>query len=58
MLKKSLYDMPRPSVLIQLLHIEEWFPAWELKEILRNNQLKSDTKRNGPSIDFFIFQAR
>ena len=39
-------------------HIEEWFPAWELKDTLKNNQLKSDTKRNGPSVDFFVFQAR
>jgi len=39
-------------------HIEEWFPAWELKDILKNNQLNSDTKENGPSVDFFVFQAR
>ena len=58
MLKKSLYDMPRPSVLIHLLHIEEWFPAWELKDTLKNNQRKSDTKEKGPSVDFFVFQAR
>ena len=39
-------------------HVEEWFPAWELKDTFKNNQLKSDTKFNGPSFDFFIFQAR
>ena len=39
-------------------HIEEWFPAWELKDTLKNNQLKSYTKGNGPSVDFFVFQAR
>lgn len=39
-------------------HVEEWFPAWELKDILKNNQLKNKSKGNGPSVDFFIFQAR
>ena len=58
MLKKSLYDKPRPSVLIQLLHIEEWFPAWELKDTVKNNQLKRNTQGNGPSVDFFVFQTR
>ena len=39
-------------------HVEEWFPVWELKDILKNNQLKNKSKGNGPSVDFFIFQAR
>ena len=39
-------------------HVEEWFPAWELKDILKNNQLKNKSKGNGPSVDFFIFQVR
>tara|TARA_Y100001960_G_scaffold327986_1_gene415674 strand:+ start:233 stop:925 length:693 start_codon:yes stop_codon:yes gene_type:complete len=37
--------------------VEEWFPAWELKETIKNNQLKNKSKINEPSIDFFIFQA-
>ena len=39
-------------------HVEEWFPTWELKGTFKNNNLQSDTKPNGPSVDFFIFQAR
>ncbi len=38
-------------------NVEEWFPAWGLKDILTNNQLKNKSKGNGPSVDFFIFQA-
>ena len=39
-------------------HIEEWFPAWELKDTIKDNQSLSDTKINEPSVDFFIFKAR
>ena len=37
--------------------IEEWFPAWQLKETIKNNQTQNNLKVNEPSIDFFIFQA-
>ncbi|MBC8284449.1 MAG: class I SAM-dependent methyltransferase [Nitrospinae bacterium] len=37
--------------------IEEWFPAWELKNTIKNDQLQSSLKGKEPSVDFFIFQA-
>ncbi len=38
--------------------IEEWFPAWELKETIKNDNLQSESKGKEPSVDFFIFQPR
>ena len=38
-------------------HVEEWFPTWELKATFKNTKLQSDKKLDGPSVDFFIFQA-
>lgn len=38
--------------------IEEWFPAWELKSAIKNDQPQNGPKGREPSVDFFIFQAR
>ena len=37
--------------------VEKWFPDWQLKDTIKNNQPKNKSKINEPSIDFFIFQA-
>ncbi len=37
--------------------IEEWFPAWELKETIENFKAQTEPIGNEPSIDFFIFQS-
>ncbi len=38
--------------------IEEWFPSWELKEIIKNDNAQSESKGKEPSVDFYIFQPR
>ena len=37
--------------------IAEWFPSWELKETIKNDDAQSESKGNEPSVDFFIFQS-
>ena len=37
--------------------IEEWFPAWELKETIENFKAQAEPHENEPSVDFFIFQS-
>ena len=37
--------------------IEGWFPSWELKETIKNDNTQSQSKGKEPSVDFFIFQS-
>jgi len=36
--------------------IEQWFPTWELKEVIKNRIPQDPPEGKEPSVDFFIFQ--
>jgi hypothetical protein len=38
--------------------IAEWFPTWELKEVIKNRTSQNQSEGREPSIDFFIYQSR
>jgi len=37
--------------------VAEWFPAWELKEVIENRKPQSQPGGKEPSFDFFIYQS-
>ena len=38
--------------------IAEWFPNWELKEVIENRKLQNQPGSKKPPVDFFIYQTR
>jgi hypothetical protein len=38
--------------------IAQWFPSWELKEVIKNRVRQDQPEGKEPSVDFFILQFR
>jgi cyclopropane fatty-acyl-phospholipid synthase-like methyltransferase len=38
--------------------IAQWFPSWEVKEVIKNRVLQDQPEGKEPSVDFFILQFR